>query len=69
MIFQALVKSVWNGISRIKGNETRNTNHHLSIKYRDIANALTDIILVIVGKEENLDHKQFMLRYRTGPSL
>ena len=43
---QTSVKSVWNGIRKIKGKESRNTIHHLSFSdrdvtsHRDIANAL-----------------------------
>ena len=43
---QTSVKSVWNRIRKIKGKETSNTVHHLSVNdrdvtsHRDIANAL-----------------------------
>ena len=49
MNYQTSVKSVWNGIHKIKGKYTSNTVHHLSVNdrdvtsYRDIANALADI--------------------------
>ena len=45
---QALVKSVWNRIQKIKGMESTNSIHHLSVNdrdvtlHRDIANALAD---------------------------
>ena len=45
---QTSVKSVWNRIRKIKGNDTSNTVHHLSVNdrdvtsHRDIANALAD---------------------------
>ena len=45
---QTSVKSVWNRIRKIKGKDTSNTVHHLSVNdrditsHRDIANALTD---------------------------
>ena len=45
---QTSVKSVWNRIRKIKGKDTSNTVHHLSVNYRDvtshrdIANALAD---------------------------
>ena len=45
---QTSVKSVWNRIRKIKGKDTSNTVHHLSVNNRDvtsqrnIANALTD---------------------------
>ena len=45
---QTSVKSVWNRISKIKGKDTSNTVHHLSVNdrdvtsHRDIANALAD---------------------------
>ena len=45
---QASVKSVWNRIRKIKGKDTSNTVHHLSVNDRDvtshrnIANALAD---------------------------
>ena len=45
---QASVKSVWNRIQKIKGKESSNYTHHLSVNdrdvtsHRDIANALTD---------------------------
>ena len=45
---QASVESVWNRIRKIKGKDTSNTVHHLSVNdrnvtsHRDIANALAD---------------------------
>ena len=45
---QISVKSVWNRIRKIKGKDTSNTVHHLSVNdrdvtsHRDIANALAD---------------------------
>ena len=45
---QTSVKSVWNRIRKIKGKDTSNTVHHLSVNdrdvtsHRDIANALAD---------------------------
>ena len=45
---QTSVKSVWNRIRKIKGKDTRNTVHHLSVNdrdvtsHRDIVNALAD---------------------------
>ena len=45
---QTSVKSVWNMIRKIKGKESSNSFHHLSVNdrdvtsHRDIANALTD---------------------------
>ena len=45
---QTSVKSVWNRICKIKGKDTSNTVHHLSVNHRDvtsrrdIANALAD---------------------------
>ena len=45
---QASVKSVWNRIRKIKGKESTNSIHHLSVNdrdvtsHRDIANALAD---------------------------
>ena len=45
---QASVKSVWNRIQKIKGKESTNSIHHLSVNdrdvtsHRDIANALAD---------------------------
>ena len=45
---QTSVKSVWNRIRKIKGKDTGNTVHHLSVNdrdvtsHRDIANALAD---------------------------
>ena len=45
---QTMVKSVWNMIRKIKGKDTSNTFHHLSVNdrdvvyHRDIANALAD---------------------------
>ena len=45
---QASVKSVWNRIQKIKGKESTNSIHHLSVNdrdvtsYRDIANTLAD---------------------------
>ena len=47
--FQASVKSVWNRIRKIKGKESSNYIHHVSVNDRfvtshcDIANALADI--------------------------
>ena len=45
---QTSVKSVWNRIRKIKGKDTSNTVHHLSVNdrdvtsHRDIANALAE---------------------------
>ena len=50
MNYQTSVKSVWNRIRKIKGKDTSNTVHHLSVNdrdvtsHRDIANALADNI-------------------------
>ena len=47
---QTSVKSVWNRIRKIKGKDTSNTVHYLSVNdrdvtsHRDIANALADNI-------------------------
>ena len=48
MNYQTSVKSVWNRIRKIKGKDTSNPVHHLSVNdrdvtsHRDIANALAD---------------------------
>ena len=48
MNYQTSVKSVWKRIRKIKGKDTSNTVHHLSVNdrdvtsHRDIANALAD---------------------------